>query len=541
MIRAHHSTGNCLLLLFVLTLCSPLPAFSAEPVPFIPQPTKVSFSEGAFPLSPATVIYVSQRTLDEGKHLAAFLSSLTGFSPEIKISDPESAEGGISLMLTPDRKGELGDEGYVLSVRKDRVVISAPATAGIFYGMQTLRQLLPVEAEGREALSGKPAWKLPCVEIEDKPRFQWRGLMVDCSRTFWKKAFLKRKIRLMSLYKLNRLHLHLTDDQGWRLQIRKHPGLTEIGSKFGAKYGEAPERQGYYTQEDMEEIIAYAARYNIQIIPEIEMPGHATAALTVFPDLSCSGGPFEIFPFFKGPGITKDIFCAGNEKTFQLLEAVLEEVARLFPSEFVHIGGDEAPKDRWRECPKCQARMEREGLKSEEELQSYFIKRIEKFLHARGKRLIGWSEIMEGGLAPRATVMSWRKGLSGIAAAKAGHDVIMAVNSHCYFNFPYKRTPTLKVYGYKPVPSDLTAEEAKHILGVQANFWSTTDREEPGVDKQVFPRLLAFSEVAWATEDQRDEARFRERAKIDCRRLQKLGVRCFPDPTIWPSPIPAGN
>ncbi len=511
----------------------------AEPAPLIPQPMKVKFSEGTFPLSPAAVIHVTQRTADQGKTLANLLSSVTGFAPEVKISDREAPADGIALLLTPDRGGELGNEGYALSVKKDGVVISAPAPAGIFYAIQTLRQLLPVEAETQgAALPEKVAWKIPCVEIEDRPRFQWRGLMMDCSRTFWKKSFLKRKIRLMSLYKLNRLHLHLTDDQGWRLQIRKLPELTEIGSKFGAKYGEAPERQGFYTQEDIKEIIAYAARYNVEIIPEIEMPGHATAALTVYPDLSCSGGPFEIFPFFKGPGITKDIFCAGNEKTFEFLEEVLGEVVDLFPSEFVHIGGDEAPKDRWSKCPKCQARIKGEGLKNEQELQSYFIKRIEKFLHARGKRLIGWSEILEGGLAPRATVMSWRKGESGIAAAKAGHDVIMAVNSHCYFNFPYKRTSTLKVYGYKPIPAELTPEEAKHILGVQANFWSTIDREEVGVDKQVFPRLLAFAEVAWSPEDRRDEARLRDRVKIDCRRLQRLGVRCYPDPAIWPAPSP---
>ena len=213
---------------------------------------------------------------------------------------------------------------------------------------------------------------------------------MDCSRTFWSKAFIKRKIRLMSLYKLNRLHLHLTDDQGWRLQIRKHPQLTEIGSKFAPKYQELPERQGYYTQDDIREIVAYAARHHVTIVPEIEMPGHSTAALAVYPDLSCTGGPFEIFPFFKGPGITKDILCAGNEKTFQFLEDVLGEVAELFPSEFIHIGGDEAPKDRWSQCPLCQARMKQEGLGNEKELQSYFIKRIEKFLHAKGKRLVGW-------------------------------------------------------------------------------------------------------------------------------------------------------
>jgi hexosaminidase len=495
---------------------------------------KMKLSEGTFPLSSATVVLVNQGTGENGKYLVDLLSSVTGFELKTKQISEQAGEGnGIALLLTPD-KGDLGKEGYALSVTKDRIIISAPTAAGIFYGIQTLRQLLPLEIEKQNVVREKSAWDIPGVEIEDKPRFEWRGLMIDCSRTFWSKTFIKRKIRLMSLYKLNRLHLHLTDDQGWRLQIRKHPKLTEIGSKFAEKYQEPPERQGYYTQEDIKEIVAYGARHNITIVPEIEMPGHSTAALTVYPELSCTGGPFEIFPFFKGPGITKDILCAGNEKTFQFLEDVLGEVMELFPSEFVHIGGDEAPKDRWSQCPKCQARIRQEGLKNEQELQSYFVKRIEKFLHAKGKRLIGWGEILEGGLAPRATVMSWRKSESGIAAASAGHDVVMSLTSHCYFNFPYKRISTMKVYGYNPIPAELTEEQAKHILGIQANFWSTIDREEVGVDKQVFPRLLAIAEVAWSSKDQRDETRFQNRVKIDGRRLKKLGVRYFPDPTIWP-------
>ena len=532
--QENHSIGCIVLLTFLFILSNPLFTSTVHAMPLIPQPMKMKFSEGTFTLSSATVVLVNQGTGDNGKYLVDLLSSLTGFELKIKqISEQAPEANGIALLLTPD-KGDLGKEGYALSVTKDRVIISAAMAAGIFYGIQTLRQLLPSEIEKQNVVREKVVWGIPCVEIEDKPRFEWRGLMIDCSRTFWSKTFIKRKIRLMSLYKLNRLHLHLTDDQGWRLQIRKHPKLTEIGSKFAQKYQEPPERQGCYTQDDIKEIIAYGARYHVTIVPEIEMPGHSTAALTVYPELSCTGGPFEIFPFFKGPGITKDILCAGNEKTFQFLEDVLGEVVELFPSEFVHIGGDEAPKDRWSQCPKCQARIQQEGLKNEQELQSYFVKRIEKFLHAKGKRLIGWGEILEGGLAPRATVMSWRKSESGVAAAKAGQDVVMSLTSHCYFNFPYKRISTMKVYGYNPIPAELTEEQAKHILGIQANFWSTIDREEVGVDKQVFPRLLAIAEVAWSPKDQRDETRFRDRVKIDSSRLKKLGVRYFPDPTIWP-------
>ncbi len=522
-------------LLLVLNL--PFPA-TISALPLIPQPMKMKIGEGAFPLSPTTTVLVNQHTRNNGKYLVELLTSLVGFELETKQMPAQDAEANvIELLLTPT-KGALGKEGYALSVRKNRIVISAPASAGIFYGIQTLRQLLPQESERQPVGGGKVFWNIPSVEIEDRPRFGWRGLMIDTSRTFWSKAFIKREIRLMSRYKMNVLHLHLTDDQGWRLQIRSHPKLTEIGSRFAPRYQEPPERQGYYTQEDIKEIIAYGARYNVTIVPEIEMPGHSTAALAVYPHLSCKGGPFEIFPFSKGPGITKDILCAGNEKTFQFLEDVLAEVVELFPSEYVHIGGDEAPKDRWSQCPKCQTRIKSEGLKNEQELQSYFIKRVEKFLRGKGKRLIGWSEIIEGGLAPRATVMAWRKGDSAIAAAKAGHDVIMSLNSHCYFNFPYKKISTMKVYRYNPIPAALTEDQAKHILGVQANFWSNVDRQEAMVEKQIFPRLLAIAEVAWSPKDRRDETSFRARLKIACRRLKKLGVTYFADPTIWPAASP---
>jgi len=538
--QENRSMGRLALLTFFFIVSNSLFTSTVPAMPLIPQPMKVEFSEGTFTLSADTVVLANPGTGDNGKYVVELLSSLTGVQLKTKqISEPAEEANSIGLLHTPE-KGDLGKEGYALSVTKGRVIISAPTATGIFYGIQTLRQLLPLENQRPNAVPEKVAWDIPCVDIEDKPRFEWRGLMMDCSRTFWSKNFIKRKIRLMSLYKLNRLQLHLTDDQGWRLQIRKHPRLTEIGSKFAPEYQEAPERQGYYTQDDIREIVAYGARYNVTIVPEIEMPGHSTAALTVYPELSCTGGPFAIFPFFKGPGITKDILCAGNEKTFEFVEDVLGEVVELFPSEFIHIGGDEAPKDRWSQCPKCQDRIRQEGLKNEQELQSYFIKRIEKSLHAKGKRLIGWGEILEGGLAPRATVMSWRKSESGIAAARAGHDVVMCLTSHCYFNFPYKRISTMKVYGYNPIPAELTEEQAKHILGIQANFWSNVDREEGGVDRQVFPRLLAIAEVAWSPKDQRDETRFRDRVRIDGRRLKKLGVKYFPDPTIW-APASSGG
>ncbi len=520
------------LLIFLVIFTSLIKGETSEVISVIPRPVKAELKEGTFVLTPETLIVVTEGVGGIGEYLAELLAPATAFKLEVKkISQAKGQANCIVLQISLE-EGNPADEGYRLSVDRDRVVISARAQAGIFYGIQSLRQLLPVEIERGSKVKEITEWQIPCVEIKDEPRFQWRGLMIDCSRTFWSKAFILRTIRLMSLYKLNRLHLHLTDDQGWRLEIKKHPALTEIGSKFAEKYNEPAERQGYYSQSDMREIIAYGKRYNVMIVPEIEMPGHSIATLTVYPELSCSGGPFEIFPFFKGPGINKDILCAGNEKTFEFLEDVLGEVVDLFDCEFVHIGGDEAPKDRWRECSKCQGRMRQEGLANEDELQSYFIKRIEKFLNSKGKRLIGWDEILEGGLAPNAAVMSWRGTRGGIAAASVGHDVVMSPTSHCYFDYDYDKISTMKAYSYEPVPTEVAGEQVKHILGAQANFWSHIDRTEVGMDKQIFPRLLALAEVTWSTKEQRQKKAFAKQVRMHCSRLKELGVRYFEDPSV---------
>ncbi|MCK4967039.1 beta-N-acetylhexosaminidase, partial [bacterium] len=305
---------------------------------------KIHISGGKFKITSETVIIVDNNTSKEGKYLSEIFSSASGFNLNIKqVSQQKPGNNCIKLIISPEET-YLGEEGYKLSVQSDGVVIEAPKLAGIFYGIQTLQQLLPLEIEPHKRLNDNIICSIPCVEIEDKPRFKWRGLMIDCSRTFWSKEYIKRYISLLSRYKMNRLHLHLTDDQGWRIEIKKHPKLTEVGSKFAKKYNEPPEREGYYSQDDIREIIAYGAKHNVTIVPEIEMPGHSTAALAVYPELSCTGGPFEIYPFFKGPHVTKDVLCAGNEKTFKFLEEVITEVAKLFPSEFIHIGGDEVPK-----------------------------------------------------------------------------------------------------------------------------------------------------------------------------------------------------
>jgi hexosaminidase len=342
------------------------------------------------------------------------------------------------------------------------------------------------------------------------------------------KEFIKRYIDLLAYHKMNVFHWHLTEDQGWRIEIKKYPKLTQIGAWRGPddeRYG------GLYTQDDVREIVAYARSHYVTIVPEIELPGHCTAALAAYPELSCTGGPFEVS---RRWGIHKEIYCAGNDETFAFLEGVLSEVIELFPSEYVHIGGDEVPKDRWKGCPKCQARIKAEGLAGEDELQSYFIRRIEKYLNSRGRRLIGWDEILEGGLAPHATVQSWRGMDGAIAAARAGHDVIVSPTSHCYLNFPQEPDPSApewmglialeQIYSFEPTPPELTAEQARHVLGGEGNVWTEYAPQER-VDYQAFPRLCALAEVLWSPKGQRDWDDFQERMTVHYRRLDALGVQ----------------
>jgi hexosaminidase len=347
--------------------------------------------------------------------------------------------------------------------------------------------------------------------------------MLDCSRTFQSLDYLEKTIDRMAFYKMNILHLHLTDDQGWRLQIKKYPELTGEGARFPEHWKEPASHEGLYTQDQMKELVAYAGARNITIVPEIEMPGHSLAALACYPELSCTGGPFEIHPFLKGPSIHKDIFCAGKEETFRFLEDVLDEVVMIFPSKFIHIGGDEAPKARWKECASCQARIKAEGLKDEHELQSWFIRRIASYVESKGRRIIGWDEILEGGLAPGAAVMSWRGRAGGLAASEAGHPVVMSPTSHCYFDYTYDAIDTARAYDFDPC-REMTAEQAACVLGLQANFWSHIDREPAGVDRQIFPRLLSIAEKGWSPEALRDPVDFLWRVRIHLTHLDEFGI-----------------
>ena len=479
-----------------------------------------------------------------GAYLQQELGRSTGFSLKLEQVKPGmSLQKAILLAITSGANDNPNAESYELSVSADGVKITARKPMGLFYGVQTLRQLLPPQVYARETAAGI-SWTVSAVRIEDTPRFSWRGTHLDCSRHFFPKSFVKEYIDILALHKINVFHWHLTDDQGWRIEIKRYPKLTSVGAwrvdreqytwdqRKPAEAGEVPTYGGYYTQDDIREIVAYAKSRFITIVPEIEMPGHAMAALAAYPEYSCTGGPFTVRTGGYWPIV--DIFCAGKDSTFEFLQNVLTEVIDLFPGEFIHIGGDEANKTNWKKCPRCQARIAGEHLKDEEELQSYFIRRIEKFLNSRGRRLIGWDEILQGGLAPNATVMSWRGIDGGIAAAKQNHDVVMTPTDYCYFDYLQASSgepagiggllPLDKVYSYEPVPEVLSASEAKHVLGVQANLWSEYIPNQRHAEYMLLPRLCALSEVAWTSPELKNYESLIARLKKHLVRLDQMGV-----------------
>lgn len=507
-----------------------------KPVPagpsIVPRPAKMEVGSGSFELGPKTRIVLDSPSADAkevGEFLAAKLRRSTAYPLDIS---PWAGQvpGDAILLRTGEGLSKLGNEGYRLSAFKNGVKIEAAAPAGLFYGVQTLLQLLPPEVEAGNKVEGI-TWSIPIIKIEDRPRFVWRGAHLDVGRHFFPKEFIKKYIDLLAMYKMNTFHWHLTEDQGWRIEIKKYPRLTEVGAWRRESMDDGLPHGGFYTQDDIREVVAYAKKRFITIVPEIEMPGHCQAALAAYPELSCSGGPFKVGTEW---GIIYDVYCAGKEKTFEFLQDVLTEVIDLFPSNFVHIGGDEVPKLRWQNCYSCQERIEDEGLKGEDELQSYFIKRIEKFLTSKGKMLVGWDEILEGGLAPNATVMSWRGIAGGIAAAQSGHDVVMSPTSHCYFDYYQGQfdeprgiggfLPIDKVYEYEPVPVELAAEQAGHILGAQANIWTEYLADSAQVEYMLMPRLLALSEVVWSEKSLRSFVDFSRRVVPHYDRLAAAAV-----------------
>ena len=505
----------------------------------IPKPKELTITKGRFLLSSNTVIINSANLNQEAKYLADMLNSISG----IKITLKSSGSKNTNIKLKIDNSIK-NNEGYKLSIKYNAIVISGKTNIGVFYGIQTLRQLLPAEIEniGNEISE----LTIPAVKIIDSPRYKYRGMHLDVGRHFFSVAFIKKYLDLIAMHKMNSFHWHLTEDQGWRIEIKKYPKLTEIGGfRKGTAIGLAGTKNapyiyddvpygGFYTQEEIKDIVAYAKARHITVIPEIELPGHSSAALAAYPQFGNTKGPYEVA---KRWGIFNETF-APTEETFSFLEDILKEVMELFPSKFIHIGGDEVIKKEWKESSYAQKVIKREKLKNENELQSYFIRRIEKFLNANNRKIIGWDEILEGGIAPNATVMSWRGVEGGIAAAKQHHTVIMTPGTHCYFDYYQvgeegqkkealtgsKRYTTVeKVYSYEPTPSVLNAEERKYILGAQGNVWTEYMPTWNLVEYNVLPRMTALSEVVWSTKKNRNWEDFHKRLKQMVKRYDALG------------------
>jgi hexosaminidase len=502
----------------------------------IPQPVRLVPGTGRFAITPETKIYVGPKN-DElrriGQSLSEEIGRATGVKPPVVATAPGKQAGAIYLKLLAPAD-TLGPEGYTLSVQPAQVVLAANKPQGLYLATQTIRQLLPAQRTAGASL--------PAVEVADKPRYQWRGMHLDVSRHFFPVEFVKQYIDYLALHKMNTFHWHLTDDQGWRIEIKKYPKLTSVGGyregTLIGHYGEKVPRYdnvrygGFYTQEQIKEVVKYAQDRYITVVPEIEMPGHALAALTAYPELSCTGGPFKVGQTW---GVFDDIFCAGNDQTFAFLQDVLTEVMPLFPSKIVHIGGDEAPKTRWKTCPKCQARIKAEHLKDEHELQSYFVQRMEKFVNSKGKTIMGWDEILEGGLAPNAAVMSWRGMEGGVAAAKQKHQVVMTPGEFVYFDHAQGEAaleplniggylPLAKVYSFEPTPPELTTDERKYILGAQANLWTEYIPTTQQVEYMVLPRMSALAEVLWTPASQKNWESFKVRMQPQYQRFAAMGA-----------------
>lgn len=508
----------------------------AQQLSIIPQPVSIITGSGSFVIDKNTSLHFNSSDKDlqaVADYFSSCINHISGFVLKNNNKKINSIEFSIA------KTNEIGNEGYLLNVNPTSVTITANTKAGIVYGMQTLFQILP-------AIRTNEVLKIPAMQIKDYPRFKWRGMHLDVSRHFFSPDLIKKYIDLMALYKFNTFHWHLTDDQGWRIEIKKYPKLTQVGAwrvdetdkvwgqRPQATEGETPTYGGYYTQEQIKDIVKYAALRNITIVPEIEMPGHSAAAIASYPYLSCTQQPQ--LPMTGGNYINiSSNYCAGNDSVFTFLENVLTEVIALFPSPYIHVGGDEVDKTSWHNCPKCQARIKKEGLKNEEELQSYFMKRIEKFLISKHRKMIGWDEILEGGLAPEATVMSWRGVQGGIIAATMNHDVVMTPGDPLYFN-QYQGDPATeplanggfntlkKVYDYEPIPNELDAIHAKYILGAQGNLWTEYITTPEHVEYMILPRMLALAEVVWSPKGSKDWNSFNERLQNHFKTFDEKGL-----------------
>ncbi|WP_447640288.1 MULTISPECIES: beta-N-acetylhexosaminidase [Chitinophagaceae] len=532
-------------ILLALGLLAAITEGRAQQVNIIPKPQEMTVISGQnFVLPESATINIGTKTDKSARFLKDYLSKFCN----VQLA-PKSGSANINLKIVPGKNATPGS--YTLQSAANGVTIVGVDAEGVFYGVQSLIQLLPAETAGQVSV--------PFVQISDAPRFQYRGLMLDCGRHFMPVDFVKKYIDFIALHKMNTFHWHLTEDQGWRIEIKKYPKLTEVGAwRSGTIIGHHPgtgndgtRTGGFYTQEQVKDIVKYAADRYITVIPEIEMPGHASAAIAAYPELSCfPDQPTQVLKgvTWYGPrdgkevqqswGVYPDIFVP-SENTFTFLENVLSEIIPLFPSKYIHIGGDEAPKEYWKKSELCQKLIKEKGLKNEDELQSYFIHRIEKFLNSKGKQIIGWDEILEGGLAPNATVMSWRGEEGGIAAAKQHHNVIMTPGAYVYLDHSQKKKedsltiggylPIQTVYGYDPIPKELAQDEYKYVLGAQGNVWTEYMEGPSKVEYMLFPRLAALSEVLWTQPAKKDYGDFSNRLDTELQRYQKWNVNYCKD------------
>ena len=503
----------------LFTACRPAATVKGN-LDVIPQPQEIVLARDTTPFiidRSTTIVYPAtnekmHRTAD---FLATFIKEMTG--TEVRVSDKEKSSNAIILAVD----STMGHpEGYKLQITPEKVLLTGGSEAGVFYGIQTIHKALPILKDGKVAAA------LPAGTVTDFPRFRYRGFMIDVGRHFFPVSYLKQMIDLMALHNINYFHWHLTEDQGWRIEIKKYPKLTEIGSKrdstiidWETKKFDGKPHSGFYTQDEAREIVRYAADRFITVVPEIDLPGHTTAALASYPELGCTGGPYKVLCSF---GVFPDVLCAGNDQTLQFTKDVLDEIMDIFPSEYIHIGGDECPKSRWEKCPKCQAKIKELGIKAlpkhskENQLQTYFMSELEKEINAHGRRMLGWDEVLEGGLTPNSTIMSWRGIQGGIEAARQHHDVIMTPIQRLYFSNPRINKMTgfewmNRVYNFEPVPAELTDAEKKFVIGTQGCIWTEWTADSTKMEWQILPRMAALSEIQWTLPEHKNFERFMER------------------------------
>ncbi|MDB2385018.1 family 20 glycosylhydrolase [Polaribacter sp.] len=533
-----------ILVLFVLLFsCTPEKQVEVGQISLIPKPVNLVEGDGFFEFNSSTAFVVKTASQEKIASLfATEFKQIADWQPEVSVKSKDASVQFIT-------KNDIAKEGYELEVTKEVIKISASSDAGFFYGLQTLKQLFPPSFFGKEVIKDV-VFQIPTVSIKDKPNLKWRGYMLDVSRHFFDKEQIKEVLDFMSAIKLNRFHWHLSDDQGWRIEIKKYPKLTEVGAwrvdynitdeaksnwwgRPVQKEGEKATYGGFYTQEDIKEIVAYAKERQIEIIPEIDMPGHSMATIASYPEISCAPGPFTVA---TGGVMLHNTLCPGKEATFEFVDGVIKELATLFPYKYIHLGGDECNKTDWENDADCQLRIQQEGLKDEEELQGYFSKRVEKIASKYGKQMIGWDEVLEGGIAPNTAVMSWRGEKGGIAAAREGHDVVMSPFKYCYLdlkqgdddfepNLGYRQNFLENTYNYKVISDSLTTDEAQYVLGVQANLWTESISDFGKLTYMTFPRLYAVAENGWIKEEDKNWDSFTKRLLTQFQRLDAQGIR----------------